>query len=255
MIKLTRPLTNIDSETTGTKISTARIVSLSLIKINPDGTTENKLMMLNPGIPIPAEATSIHGITDEMVADKPLFGQCAKEIYGFILDCDFQGYNIAKFDIALLIEEFLRCGIDFDLKDIRVLDSCSIFQKKEKRDLSAALMFFTGEELIGAHGAEADNIASIKVFMAQTEYYPDIAEMTIDEIAKFCNQDEKEKIDLAGVFYKDEEGDACYSWGKHQGKKVKEELGYLSWILRDESYTLQTKKCAQRMMNFYSKKK
>lgn len=256
MNNLTKPIAHFDLETTSKKPALARIVSMTILKYNPDKSIEMKSMTINPGIPIPKESSDIHGILDEDVKDCPLFSQVAKDVSVFIEGCDLSAFNGISYDIPVLAEEFLRAGLELNLKGVNIVDPFRIFQKKEERNLSAALRFYTGETLEDAHSAEADTIAATKVLIAQTKYYPDLSEMSVEELADFCKYDGPERIDLSGVFLKDADGDAVYAFGKHQGKKVHEcPASYLSWLMGDDNYTLQTKKVAEKMYNFYFNKK
>ena len=159
-LKLDRPIVFFDLETTGINIVNDRIVEISILKIFPNGNKESKTWLINPTINIPKETTTIHGITNEKVANEPTFKQIHKEIINIIKDCDLAGYNSNKFDIPLLAEEFLRCDYDFSIKNIKTVDIQNIFHKLEQRTLSAAYKFYCQKELTNAHSAEADTLAT-----------------------------------------------------------------------------------------------
>jgi DNA polymerase-3 subunit epsilon len=166
-LQLARPIAFFDLETTGVNLSTDRIVEVAIIKILPDGTRQVKRRLINPGIPIPQQTTDIHGITDEMVKDAPTFKQCGNELKQFIENCDMGGYNSNRFDIPMLMEEFLRAGMDVDLSTRRMIDVQHIFYTMEPRTLTAAYKFYCEKELVDAHSAEADVNATIDVLLSQ----------------------------------------------------------------------------------------
>jgi DNA polymerase-3 subunit epsilon len=239
MINLTKPLVFFDLETTGLNISSDRIVSIAITKISPDhspegaGTkTEKKYALVNPEMPIPKESSDIHGITDEMVKDKPTFRQLSKGIYEFMNGSDLGGYNNNFYDNSLLQEEFSRCGIQYPTEETKSVDCCFIFKHFEKRDLSAALRYYCNEEMVDAHNSEADTNATVKIFMAQVEKYPELKGKSIEEIAKFCNPDNR--VDWQGKIVRDKDGDYAYNFGTSKGQKVKDNKGFADWIMNKD---------------------
>ncbi|MEF2643055.1 MAG: 3'-5' exonuclease, partial [Paramuribaculum sp.] len=173
-LNLTRPLVFFDLETTGTNITHDRIVEISIVKVMPDGTDTERTRRINPGMPIPAEATAVHHITDADVANEPSFKQIAKSLAEMFKDCDIAGFNSNRFDIPLLLEEFNRAGINLDLSRTRFIDVQTIFHKKEQRTLSAAYRFYCGKNLDDAHSASADTRATYEVLKAQLDRYDDL---------------------------------------------------------------------------------
>ena len=173
-LKLTRPLAFFDLETTGTNVATDRIVEICILKVNPDASKETITMRINPEIPIPIETSEIHGIYDIDIADAPVFSAVAQKIKDFIGDADLAGYNSNKFDVPLLVEEFLRTDVHFDMESRKFVDVQNIFHKKEQRTLVAAYQFYCSKELDNAHSAEADTIATYEILEAQLDRYPDI---------------------------------------------------------------------------------
>ena len=173
-LQLTKPLCFFDLETTGTDISKDRIVEIAVLKLHPDGTQENKEWRVNPEQPIPSQASAVHGITDEMVANEPTFKELSGEIYSFMKGCDLAGYNSDRFDIPLLVEELLRAEVDFDFKNNKTVDVQTIFHKMEQRTLTAALRFYCNEELTDAHSAHADTKATHDVLIAQLDRYEEL---------------------------------------------------------------------------------
>ena len=180
-IRLERPLVVLDLETTGKKVQTDRIVEISLLKLLPDGTNQIKTRRLNPGIPIPAEATAIHGITDADVANEYFFRQIARSLVAYLEGCDLCGYNIWIFDLRMVVNEFKRAEVPFSVEGRYIIDPCRIFHKREPRDLRTALRFFCGMEHEGAHGAAADVLAALLVLDSQVERYEDLP-LTVVEL-------------------------------------------------------------------------
>ena len=162
-LKLTRPLVFFDLETTGTNITHDRIVEISIVKLMPDGTVVERSRRLNPEMPIPAEATAVHHITDDDVAGEPTFRQVAASLSKLLQGCDIAGFNSNRFDIPLLDQEFHRAGVDFDLNGVRFVDVQTIYHKKEPRTLVAAYRYYCGKELEEAHSALADTRATMEV--------------------------------------------------------------------------------------------
>jgi len=241
-LNLTKPLCFFDLETTGINISKDRIVEIAILKVYPNGKEENKTWLVNPEMKIPKEVIEIHGITDEAVADKPTFKALAKEIYTMIKDSDLAGFNSNRFDIPLLAEEMLRADIDFDMKSMLAIDVQTIFHKMEQRTLSAAYKFYCNEELVGAHGAEADTNATFQVLKAQLEKYEEL-ENDSKFLAEFSSR--KKFADFAGFIAYNKKGEECFSFGKHKNKTVIEVLekepGYFGWLLNAD-FPLYTKK-------------
>lgn len=241
-LNLTKPLVVFDLETTGVNVATDRIVEIALLKILPSGEEINRVELINPTIPIPKEVAAIHGITDEMVADKPTFKEMAKDIANFIDNADLAGYNSLKFDVPLLVEEFLRADIDFDLEKRRLIDVQNIFHKMEPRTLSAAYKFYCDKELVNAHSAEADTKATFEIFKAQLDKY-DTLKNDFDFLHKFSQY--KKSADLMGRIVYNSQGKEVFNFGKHKGKPVEEVLekepSYYHWMM-DGDFPLSTKR-------------
>ena len=220
-LNLNKSICFFDLETTGISITKDRIVEISILKVNPDGSEEKKTWLVNPEIPIPAVVTAVHGITDEKVANEPTFNELAKEVNTWIKDSDLGGFNSNRFDIPLLAEEMLRAGIDFDMKNRLSVDVQTIFHKMEQRTLTAAFKFYCDRSLEDAHSAEADTMATFEVLKAQLDRYDDLENDT-RFLAEFSSR--KKIADFAGFIAFDEDGEECFSFGKHKGKKVTEIL-------------------------------
>jgi len=241
-LNLKKPICFFDLETTGINISKDRVVEISILKVFPNGNKESKTWLVNPEMPIPAETSAIHGITDEKVANEPTFKALSKEINAMIKDCDLAGFNSNRFDIPLLAEEMLRAEVDFDMKNRVAIDVQTIFHKMEQRTLSAAYKFYCDQSLENAHSAEADTMATYEVLKAQIERYEDLENDT-KFLAEFSAH--KKFADFAGFIAYNKEGVECFSFGKHKGKAVEDVLdkepGYFGWLLNAD-FPLYTKK-------------
>ena len=241
-LNLSKPLAFFDLETTGLNIATDRIVEISIVKIMPNGDKKIITKLINPTIPISAESAAIHGITEEKVKDKATFKEAAKEINEFIEGCDLAGYNSNRFDIPLLAEEFLRAGIDFDVKTRNLIDVQNIFHKMEQRTLVAAYKFYCNKDLTNAHSAEADTTATYEILEAQISKYDNLKGDT-DFLSEFSQM--TKNVDLLGRFVYNNKNIAVFNFGKHKGKAVTEVLqkepGYYSWMMNGD-FPLYTKK-------------
>lgn len=253
-LNLKSPLVVFDLETTGTNTSKDRIVEIAMIKVMPSGEEIEKTRRLNPTIPIPLETSLIHGIYDEDIKDEPNFTQVARSMAQFLEGCDLAGFNILKFDVPVLVEEFLRANVEFDIENRRLLDAQKIFHLMEKRNLSAALKFYTGKELVNAHSALADTQATLDVFKAQIEKYDgmDVHDLLGKKLGTISNDMDivndltnKKMIDLAGRMVFDEDGVEKFNFGKHRGKPVlevlKNEPSFYDWMMKGD-FPLDTKR-------------
>jgi DNA polymerase-3 subunit epsilon len=242
MIELHKPLLFFDIESTGLSVLKDRIVEISFIKLLPDGSEHRREYLLNPTIPISAEATAVHGITNEMVKDKPTFAEVAHEMYDFIGNADLSGFNALKFDIPMLVEEFMRCDLDLDLASRDIVDVQLIFHKMEERTLAAAYRFYCNKELENAHSATADTEATYEVFKKQIERY-DQLKTSIKKISEFTGLNKR--ADLEGRIVFDEQGHEIFNFGKHKGRRVEEvfakEPSYYNWMM-DGDFAAYTKK-------------
>jgi len=243
-----------DLEATGTNISTDRIVEISIVKVHPDGGQEIYTKRVNPTIPIPLETSLIHGIYDKDIKTEKPFKELAREIHQFIGQSDLAGFNVLKYDIPLLVEEFLRAGIEFDLDKRNLLDAQKIFFMMEKRNLSAAYKFYCGRTLENAHSAEADTLATLEVFKAQIDRYigEEMEDLQGNKVGIFENDMKKlhdlineKMVDLAGRFVYNSNGEEVFNFGKQKGKPIaqvlKEEPGYYDWMMRGD-FPLDTKR-------------
>ena len=219
-LQLKRPIIFFDLETTGVDISRDRIVEISMVKIGVDGEKQVKTRRVNPEMPIPAEATAVHGITDDDVKDEPTFKQIARSMAQFIEGCDFGGFNSNRFDLPLLVEEFMRVGVDVDFKRRKYIDVQNIFHKKD---------------LEGAHSAEADTLATYEVLEAQIARYGDIG-ATVEELAQFSTHGEV--VDFAGRIALNDKGEEVFTFGKYKGRSVAEifrvEPSYYAWLINGD---------------------
>jgi DNA polymerase-3 subunit epsilon len=241
-LKLNRPICFFDLETTGIEVAKDRIVEISIHKVFPNGTTESKTWLVNPTIPIPPQTTTVHGITNEKVANEPTFKELANTIHAMIKDSDLGGFNSDRFDIPLLAEEMLRAGVDFDMKNRVSVDVQTIFHKKEERTLSAAYKFYCNESLENAHSAEADTMATYEILKAQLERYPDL-ENDMKSLSEYTTR--KKSVDFAGFIALNNDGKEIFTFGKNKGLLVEDVLekepGYYGWI-QNADFPLYTKK-------------
>lgn len=237
-LKLKRPLVFLDLETTGVNVGSDRIIEIALLKVHPGGAKESKNFKLNPTIPIPLESSKIHGIYDKDVVNCPTFADMAAEFNHFLGGCDLAGYNSNKFDIPLLIEEFTRCGIHFDLVGRKLIDVQNIFHKMEQRTLSAAYKFYCNKDLLNAHTAEADTMATFEVLSAQLEKY-EALKNDVDFLSDFSSV--TKNVDLAGRIVFNENGVEVFNFGKYKGKVVldvfKTEPSYYDWMMKGDFAT------------------
>ncbi len=249
MLKLIRPIAFFDLETTGINLSNDRIVEIAIIKIATDGSRLVKRKLINPEISIPTASSDIHGITDDMVKDAPTFKQMGNEIKMFIDNCDMGGYNSNRFDIPILMEEFLRAGMDVDLSTRKMVDVQHIFYTMEPRTLTAAYKFFCNKQLLDAHSAEADIEATIEVFMAQLERYKDLGD-SIESILAIIGEDKI--VDYARRFGFNDQGLEIFNFGKHKNRTVvdvlKSEPQYYDWMMRGD-FPLHTKQKLTEIFN------
>jgi len=241
-LKLKNPIVFFDLETTGINIAADRIVEISYLKVDLGGNETSKTILVNPEMPIPEQATAIHGITDEDVKNAPTFGEVAKNLARDFEGCDLAGYNSVKFDIPLLAEEFLRVGVDIDLKKKKFVDVQIIFMKMEPRTLAAAYKFFVGKELDSAHSAAVDTMATYEVLQAQLDRYPQL-ENDIGKLAEFSSHNRN--ADFAGRIVYNEKDEEVFNFGKYKGRLVSEVLekdpGYYGWMMNGD-FPLYTKK-------------
>jgi len=241
-LNLKNPLLFFDLETTGLVVSSDRIVEISALKVMPNGDEEVKTRRLNPTIPISPEATAIHHITNEDVADCPTFKDVAKSLAHWIEGCDIAGFNAIKFDIPILAEEFLRAGVNVDFRRRKIVDVQNIFHKMEQRTLIAAYKFYCNKELSNAHSAEADTYATYEVLKSQLDRYSDLKN-DISFLSDFSSINRN--VDYAGRFVFNDLDEPVVNFGKHKGKKLvevlKEEPSYYRWMM-DGDFSLDTKR-------------
>lgn len=253
-LNLKIPVCFFDLEATGPNIATDRIIEIAVIKLMPNGDTIQKANLINPTIPIPEESTAIHGIKDEDVKDKPLFKDVAKDYAKMFEGADLGGFSIYKYDVPLLVEEFLRANVEFDYTRKKIIDAQRIFHLMEKRTLSAAYKFYCDKELKDSHTAEADTEASLEVLIAQVQRYENqpvtdshglklgIITNDMDALAALSSSD---MVDLAGRMIRNNKGEVILNFGKHKGKSVltvlREEPSFYDWVMKGE-FSLDTKR-------------
>jgi DNA polymerase-3 subunit epsilon len=254
-LNLIKPLAVFDLETTGTNVATDRIIEISIVRVSADNKEQILTQRINPGIPIPVESTAVHGITNEDVSGMPTFAEIGHKLAAFLNNCDLAGYNCNKFDIPLLVEEFLRNDIPFDIKGRRLIDAQNIFHKMEPRTLKAAYKFYCHKNLDNAHSAEADATATLEVIKAQLDCYKDVEYTNPDgSVCKPIVNDVKalsefsfqhKFADLAGHIIYNAKNIEVFNFGKYKGKTVEEvfslEPSYYDWMMKAD-FPLYTKK-------------
>lgn len=260
-LNLRNPLVFLDLETTGVNVASDRIVEIALLKINPDGSEEEKVVRINPEMPIPEQASRIHGIYDEDVKNAPSFREVARTLGKFLEGCDLAGFNSNRFDIPLLAEEFLRADVDIDFKKRKFVDVQAIFHKMEKRTLGAAYRFYCNKTLTDAHSAMADARATYEVLKAQLDLYEG-AEFEdnnghkttpivndVEKLSRFSSYDQN--VDYVGRIVYDENGTEVFNFGKNKGipveKVLRDQPGYYGWILNGD-FPLYTKKVLTQIL-------
>jgi DNA polymerase-3 subunit epsilon len=241
---LERPLAFIDIESTGTNKDTDRIIEISICKLHPDGSREMKTKRINPGVPIPAASTAIHGIKDEDVKDEPLFAEISKSLYSFLDNCDICGFASNRFDVPILFVEFGRAGIYWDYTRFSMIDAGEIFKIKEPRTLAAAYKFYCDKDIEKAHSAEADILATVEVFAAQTDRYD--LPVTVKELALFSNHD-KPILDLSGKFSYNEAGEIVLNF-KYKGERASDHLDFIDWMYYKASFPADTRRVCEMIL-------
>lgn len=267
-LQLKNPLVFFDLETTGINIAKDRIVELSFVKAMPNGELVTQTKKINPEIPIPAETSVIHGIYDEDIKDAPTFKQVAKSLAQFLEGCDLSGFNIIRFDVPMLVEEFLRVGVDFQVSNRKLIDAQRIFHMMEPRNLTAAYKFYCGKDLEGAHSAEADTMATYHVLNAQVEKYKGVKikdhsgkeyEPIKNDMTALHELTASKMVDLAGRMTMNNQGVEVFNFGKHKNKPVEEVLRkeptYYDWMMKGD-FPLDTKrKLTEIKLRSFNRKK
>jgi len=255
-ITLTRPIAFFDLETTGVTIGQDRIIEFSVLRITVDGDKQMLTHRINPEMAIPAIITQLTGISDADVKDQPTFASVAGELKAFLEGCDLAGYNSNKFDIPFLVEEFGIVGVEFTVAGRRMIDVQNIFHKMEPRTLSAAYKFYCARDLVNAHSADADTVATYEIFNAQLQRYTELGDKDIDFLHKFTNM--HNTVDLAGRLVYNEKGEVIVNFGKHKGKNVndvfKSEPSYYDWIMKGD-FSRETKSVFETLMKKFNEKK
>ena len=248
---LRRPLATLDLETTGTDPSNDRIVEISILRLSLNGSEELLGRRVNPQVPIPPDASAVHGISDADVAGEPTFSELAVEIAAFLEDCDIAGFNVIRFDLPMLEAEFQRVGVDFSREGRSVVDAMAIFHQKEPRDLAGASKFYLGRDMVDAHSSESDARTTLDVLTAQVERYDDLPQ-DIQELHDLCHQVDPTWIDPEGKFrwVADE---AVISFGTHQGRTLRDlaadpEPNYLHWML-GKDFSVEVREVIRAALN------
>jgi DNA polymerase-3 subunit epsilon len=259
-LSLTRPIVFFDVETTGLNVGKDKIIELALLKVNPDGSEEEKVWRINPEIPVSKEAEAVHGISNADLKYEPVFADVADEILSFIENCDLAGYNSNKFDLPLLVEEFLRVNKSFELRDRKCIDVQNIFHKMEPRNLVAAYRFYCQKELTDAHQALADTRATFEILKGQLDKYEGQThedaktkkvtrlENNVKVLSDFSR--EMRTVDFAGHIVFNEHDEEVFNFGKYKGVPVRKvftiEPPYYDWMMKAD-FPLYTKEIISKI--------
>lgn len=240
-LHLIRPVVFFDLETTGTSVTSDRIVEISYLKVFPDGKEVSRTLRVNPEMPIPTSATEVHHITDEDVRDCPTFRQIAQNIANIFEGSDIAGFNSNRFDVPMLAEEFLRAGVNIDFSRHHFIDVQVIYHKLEQRTLSAAYKFYCGKNLEDAHSAEGDTRATYEVLKAQLDRY-DTLQNDMDWLSDYTSF--THNVDFSGHFIYNDKGEEIVNFGKYKGRSlvevIKRDPSYYDWIMKSD-FPLNTK--------------
>ena len=259
---LDNDLSFFDVEATGLHVVRDRIIQIAIKKfLKNGGTPVEYVTYINPGIPISEEAMEITGITPDMLRNKPTFTQVAQEIYDFIGDSDLAGYNCIRFDIPILMEEFNRAGLDFEISHRKTIDVQRIFNRMEPRNLQAAYRYYCQDEFGDAHDAMADVNATVDVLLGQIRKYKDqdlkneketIEKPVRNDMQALHNFTNDQKvIDVTQRLKYNKKGQVIFNFGRYNGKPVIETLlrdkDYYHWILKKD-FSVQVKKLVKQLM-------
>jgi len=267
-LNLKKPIVFFDLETTGTDVAKDRIVEIAIVKVMPDGQVntwpaqlgKEHRLLINPGIPIPLEASMVHGIYDADVTNAPTFEEFAPKLFKFLFDCDLGGFNSNRFDIPMLAEEFLRANVDFSLEGRNLIDVQVIFHLMEQRNLKAAYKFYCDKSLVDAHEALPDALATYEVFEAMLDKYRDTQiedkdgnmyrPVVNDMEAIHQLSERKKKLDMVGHIIYNDKDQPVFNFGKYKNVLVEEVLsrdtGYFSWMMNAD-FPLYTKKVLKEL--------
>lgn len=245
-LDLKRPLCFLDIESTGLNTEDDRIVELCVLKVYPDVVEpEIKTRRLNPTIPISAGASEVHGITDEDVRDCNTFKEIADSLHTYIEGCDLAGYHSLAFDFPMLRKEFERAGIDWDYTKVNLIDVGNIVKIQNPRDLTSAFRMYCQKELEGAHGAEADTLATAEIFVQQLKR--EETPQTLDELALYSNYD-KPLLDLSGKFTLNQDGEKIFNFGPYRGEPIEKHLDFVEWMY-GKDFAPDTKRICADVLN------
>ena len=245
-MNITRQIVFFDLETTGLNLSTDRAVSIATLKIDLEGKTEEKKILINPEMDIPSEASDIHGITNEMIAEAPTFKQISKSLFAYFENCDIAGFNSDYYDVPLLMKEFSRCGIEFPTWDLNLVDVLKFERMLNSNKLEEVYLRYTGKALEGAHDALNDIKATFEILMCQLQKHGK-DDLTPQQIDLMC-QGERKRFDLSGKTYLNANGEVCWSIGKNANAVVTKDKAYLNWVLNSD-FPEETKAKLRTLLN------
>jgi DNA polymerase-3 subunit epsilon len=253
LLNITRPLIVLDLETTGVDPEVDHICQIGFRVHRPDTTqVDEYVSLVDPLMPIPAESTEAHGITDEMIATccakckrprdlhpfencsfpkpVPRFLDLAESLYRGFTGADFAGYSV-RFDVRCVIAEMFRCNLHLDVSTTAVIDSLRAWQHLEPRTLGDAVERFTGQRHVDAHDAMADVIGAENTLIGQLTNHPRSTDLPRDPQALHTLL-WPNNIDIEGKFVFNRRGVACINFGKHKGQPMADCISYLHWMAR-----------------------
>ena len=246
-LELSRPIAVVDMQSTGLKPDTARIVRLSVLRIDPDGGENLKSVIVNPGISIPASATEVHGISDANVVGKPAFQAYARGLADHLEGCDLAGFGIERFGLPLLQAEFKRNGVDFIAIGRAVVDTMTVFHRLEPRDFSSAYSRFVGGVYSDRHDGAKRARDIFEILKGELQASSDVP-LRPNEIEKWANGLDDSAIDSEGKFIWNQNGDAQVNFGKHRGERladvVTSDVEYLNWLSGSEDFSAEVRNIA-----------
>jgi DNA polymerase-3 subunit epsilon len=256
---LKRTIITFDLETTGVNTEKDQICQYYFHKNTPDGETKILTDLVKPTIPIPAEASAVTGITDETVKDAKSFKQLAPSILDFIgsgEDLVIAGYNSIGYDVPLLVNEFVRNGIDAKfIYGVPQIDGMVLYRNYRNHKLVSAVKDLCGYDLEGAHDAGNDVEGTrdvLRCFHQDPNMIlpdQDLTGLDQEETLQLMisNSRDPNAVDFAGKLIKNEEGIVVYNMGKDKGKSVITYPGFAEWMLMKD-FPQQTKYVIRKLL-------
>ncbi len=231
-----------DLETTGLDGEKARVVEFCFIELDSDlGELGRWTELVHPGIAIPADTVKVHGITDEMVANRPQFATFASRIQALVQDAVLVAHN-HKFDLEILSRELVRAGQPGLKPNHPCIDTHQVESFVNSHSLAETYKRYVGKEFEGAHRSEADTAACVEVLRQQrakqaAKLPADLEGLLVANLERRRNPDRAERqwLDHGRRFYADSAGIVHYNFGPHKGHPIFESVetrSFMDWMLR-----------------------